>query len=102
MKPAILILSFFFSLNSHAQHWQTISYVLDSSGKEVAKKLPDNHWNVTDSLQTIQALYAENQRLKERYELALAILKLLNPNGLPLDRNRYFVAVKNFNSYQTK
>lgn len=99
MKPSILILSLFFSLNSHAQHWQTISYVLDSSGKEVAKKLPDSRWNVSDSLQAIQVLYAENQRIKAKYELALEILKLLDPNGLPKDKQRYFAAIRRFNDF---
>lgn len=100
MKFFFLILSIFFSLNSHAQHWQTISYVLDSSGKEVAKKLPDSRWNVSDSLQAIQSLYAENQRVKAKYELALAILKLLDQNGNPIDKQKYFAAVKMYNNFK--
>src|SRR5690348_411583 len=102
MKKLFLILPLFFFLHSHAQpRWHTINYILDSSGTEATKILDGNTWKVTDSLKTIQSLYAENQKLKEKCELMMAILKLLNPQGIAVDKNSYFQAVKNFNSFKT-
>lgn len=90
----------FFSLNSNAQHWQTISYVLDANGKEVAKRLPDSTWEISNPAKALEYIHAENEILKAKYQLALNILKLLGPNGIPVDKKAYFTAIKNYNSRQ--
>lgn len=97
MKLSLLILSLFFSLNSHAQHWQTISYVLDANGKEVAKRLPDSTWEISNPAKALEYIHVENERLKAKYQLALNILKLLGPNGIPVDKKAYLSAVRAYN-----
>lgn len=79
-----------------------IYYVTDERGNEVGKRVGgDSSWVLSDPKKSLERMYLELQRVKAKYSLALEILKLLSPEGIPVDRKKYYNAVLAFNNYQS-
>lgn len=106
MKTAILILLVAISLQAKAQDvpkgWQRIYYVLEGKTEVARRFCSDSTWIIDDPAKALEAMYREKLAAEKRYELALAILKLLNPNGTPTDQRRYNEAVKSYNDFLSK
>lgn len=103
MKTIIVSLILLISLHSNSQQvpkgWVRIYYVFDGN-KQVAKRFcNDSIWVVDDPKIALEKMYQEKVKSDTKYELALAILKLLNPNGTPRDQKLYNIAVNRYNAY---
>ncbi len=103
MKKILPLLAIILTLNAHSQSqkgWQRIYYLFDKN-QEVAKRIcSDSVWVIDgDPKVALEKMFIEKEKADKRYELALAILKLLNPNGTPIDQLRYNAAILAYNTY---
>lgn len=101
MKSLLIVFLFFIPILSSSQKGTTIYYVVNESGNETAKRITTDtsRWVVDDPQKSLEVMYKELERLNEKYQLALSILKLIGQNGAPVDMKRYNMAVTAFNSY---
>jgi hypothetical protein len=109
MKISLIITLMFAGISSFGQNkskdgWTSIYFVLDNSGNEVAKRIHQDSatWSVDKPQFALEQMYKDKEAAEEKYKLALAILKQLNPNGTPVDQKKYNQAVSNYNQYLAK
>lgn len=105
MKSIVFAACIIFANGSFAQKaskdgFVHIYYVTDERGFEVAKRIDgDSSWVIDNAKKSLERMYLDKRVAEEKYELALNILKQLNPNGSPKDQKQYNEAVIRYNSY---
>lgn len=108
MKVVFILIALIFATNSFAQKaskdgYVHIFYVTDEKGFEVAKRIDgDTSWVLDNPKKSLERMYLDKQESEVKYQLALAILKQLNPNGTPKDTNKYEIAIIAYNNYLQK
>jgi hypothetical protein len=93
MKLTAIIIALLFCLCGQGQNL----VVYSDSSKPVAIRLSNGTWKISNPQKALEHFYQLYNKLNEKYQAALLVLKWLNPQGCPTDNKSYIKAVANYN-----
>lgn len=94
MKPTAIIIALLVSSVVYSQNLVVYS---DSSSKPTAVRSANGKWKINNAEQALERYFILYNELDKKYQAAIAILKLLSPQGCPTDNKKYIKAVANYN-----
>lgn len=96
----LLLFSIVVLAQKSSDGWIHIYYLTNDSGNEIAKRFEGAaKWDVDSTSVALEKMYQQKIEAEKRYALVVEILKQLDPSGNPIDKKKYFTAVKEYNKY---
>jgi len=97
---ALLLFSIMVLAQKSSDGWNHIYYLISDHGNEVAARFEETRsWRVDSTVVALEKMYQQKIEAEKKYALAVEILKQLDVNGIPVDRQKYRQAVINYNAY---